>query len=130
MSATPTSSSKRVHIIEAIFFGLLLVGLLVWIIVGNLSSSGKAHYAEVVYKGQVVYSLSLREDKTIDLQVDDGVMKIDVKDGKIAVISSPCPRQYCVGQSYLDKDGASIVCAHEGVLITLRSDKPVGEITI
>ena len=125
-----TSFFKKSFLFEAIVFGLILLGIILSIVLLNRGEGEKAHYAEVVYKGQVVYSLSLREDKSVDLAVEDGLMTIEVKEGKIAVTSSPCPNQYCVGQRYLDKAGSSIICAHEGVLITLRSDKPVGEISI
>ena len=124
------SSSKKAYIIEALAFLLVfacIISSLLWV---NLGKNEVAHYAEVVYQGQVVHRLSLVENKTIALPVSDGTVTIEVKGGAIAVTSAPCPNQYCVGQGFQSKAGTSIVCAHEGVLITLRSDKPIGEITI
>ncbi len=124
------SSAKRTHIIEFVVFLLILVGIVVYLIVAGSGKKESGVSAEVTYKGQVVYSLNLNEDQTQKVITQEGEVVINVKGGKIAVTSSPCPNQYCVGQGYKSKAGDSIICAHEGVVVLIKGDEAVEEIHI
>lgn len=126
----PISSNRKTHIWETVVFGLILIGIVISVLFVALGSKEKATTADITYQGNVVYSFSLNEDRNINLPVGDGTMEIEIKDGKIRVISSPCPYQYCVGQGFVDQAGTSIICAHEGVCILLRGEGAVKEITI
>ena len=124
------SSAKRTHIIEFVVFLLILVGIVVYLIVAGSGKKESGVSAEVTYKGQVVYSLNLNEDQTQKVNTSEGEVVINVKGGQIAVLSSPCPNQYCVGQGYKSKVGDSIICAHEGIAVLIKGDEAVEEIHI
>ena len=124
------SSSRRAHIIEAIVFFLILVGIVVSVIFVSLPKKEKATMADVVQRGKTLYSLRLDQNQDVEIPLSDGIFHIEIKDGKVRVVSSPCPNQTCVQQGSVDKVGESIICAHEGITISLRGDSPVEEIVI
>ena len=113
------------HKVEAIVLGVILIALVTSTLIMAFRPRSGAESAKVFLKGEELYSLSLREDKEIDVTVDHGVMHISVKNGGVAVISSPCPSQYCVNQGYRYHAGESILCAHEGLAVYLYG----GEVT-
>ena len=114
-----TGSFLKTHLVEgAILFGLLalIVGSCLFV---TLSPRETATYADVTMQGQLLYHLDLQVHATKTIVTHEGDVVVDVKDKSVAIVSSPCPSQYCVRQGYKGKVGESIVCAHLGITITL-----------
>ena len=112
---------SKSRIVEACLIGtsFLLVGAMcLWL---SLKDKSAANTADISLKGERLYSLTLDHQEEIDIPSDHGHILVDVDVGKIAVKSSPCPSQYCVHQGYKSHEGESIICAYEGLSITLRS---------
>ena len=129
MPKATDSSPRKAHIIEIAVLTVTFLAILVACLVSAFMPKGKASRADIVRKGELVASLRLDHEERIILPTDHGEMVIDVRVGEIAVLSSPCPAQYCVSQAYKSQVGESIICAHEGVTIYLLGDV-VEEITI
>lgn len=127
---TSPSSSRKSHIREALIFGgsFLVIGAICLFLAFRGKSN--AAYAEVVREGEVVHRLSLDEEKHLHVQGKHGELEIEVKGGKVAIVSSPCPSQFCVHQGYKDKEGESIICAYEGVMVILAGEAPIEGITV
>lgn len=92
---------------------LVVVLLIVLTLVFALRS--KASEAEIYIDGQLKYRLDLSEDTTLDIL--DGKMTVQVKNGAISVKNSDCPQGLCVHSSAVDKDGGMIVCLPNKVVI-------------
>ena len=118
------------HKWEVIVLGVALIGLVVASLCVGLAPKENASTAKVYLRGEELYSLSLDAPREIEIPLDDGVMVLSVKDGGIAVTSSPCPSQYCVHQRYKTKVGESILCAHEGVAIYLYGEEAITEVHV
>ena len=123
-------NSFKKHWVEILVFSLALIAIAVSVILVSIRPKEQARFANVSYKGEIVYRLDLSQEQDVEVQVTDGKLQIRVKNGKIAVVSSPCPSQYCVHQGEKNKAGDSIVCAHEGVTVYLVSEGETEEITI
>ena len=124
------SKTVRSHWVEiavgATSFAAIL-GLCLWL---ALKPKAGAEYAEVIHQGKVAYTLRLDEARELELPTSHGHVHIGVKDHKVAVLSSPCPSQYCVHQGYKGNQGESIVCAYEGVAIYLLGDSGTYEVSV
>ena len=124
------ASSRKSRFVEVLLLGVAFLSLLGTSLYFLLRPKGEATYADVLRKGELVYRLSLEEERELHLDVDHGTMVISVKDKAIAVLSSPCLHRYCVSQGYKSKAGESILCAPEGVAIYLRSEAEVTEVDL
>lgn len=128
----PVSFLKKTqrHWVEILVFSLALIATILAVIFVSIPASQKATYADVSVKGEIVRRIELNQDATYQVDVPHGTMQISVKNGKIAVFSSPCPGQYCVHQGEKEHIGDTLICAHEGVAIYLVGEGEPMEITI
>lgn len=56
-------------------------------------------------------TIPLDEDNTYDVKTVDYTVHLQVKDGKVAFINSPCPDHVCESFGWLNTEGAYAVCA-------------------
>ncbi len=120
----------RKHWIEGVLLFGVFAALLATTLVFALRPSGKADRAEVMKGNETVLVLPLSQDGEWEVKTDHGTVKIAIKERKIAVISSPCPSQYCVHMGFRDKVGDTIVCAHCGVSVSLYGDAIRSEVSL
>ncbi len=87
-------------------------------------SPDKPDRLEVRSAGRLVVTLPL--DRAASLTVDGplGQTRIEVLPGRARVASDPGPRQYCVRQGWLARNGAVAICAPNQVSITLAGRAP------
>ena len=78
--------------------------------------------AEISVDGKIVATVSLSGK-------DDGVHRIggmnityEVKDGKIAFISSDCPDKVCINDGFIGLGGQSVVCLPNKTVISIPRD--------
>lgn len=99
---------------------ILLAVLIVSIVLTIVFSLGEeAPYAEIYIDGKLAYQLDLRTDKTLDIL--DGGMRVEIKDGKAYVSYSDCSEQLCVHSSPVSSEGGMIVCLPNRVVIKVSS---------
>lgn len=106
-------------------FILLLVFVLVVLTIGFSLQKG-ADIAEIYIDGELCYTLSLSEDKS--LEILDGKMTIVVENGHICVSESDCVEQLCVHASSISDQGGVIVCLPNRVVVKVIA-KEVDAIT-
>lgn len=68
---------------------------------------------------QIVATLSLNQDRLMDVTGPLGVSKIEIKQGKVRFLSSPCANQYCVHQGWLHHAGQAAICLPNRVSLEL-----------
>jgi len=73
--------------------------------------------------GKMHKELNLNKDTTFSLPSD--VMQIEVKQGKIRVAHSDCPKQTCVTMGWIETPAQVLACVPNKVLVEIRStDSP------
>jgi hypothetical protein len=82
-------------------------------------SSAKPAEASIYHDGKLIERVALKPDREISLE--DGKMIIQVKDGKIRVLKSDCPRQVCVRVGWIAHSGESITCVPFKTVIEMGS---------
>ena len=98
-----------------IALGLLLVVYLF----KTLWHSEHAAKLQIRQGNQIVATLSLNQDRLIDVTGPLGVSKIEIKQGKVRFLSSPCANQYCVHQGWLHHAGQAAICLPNRVSLEL-----------
>lgn len=124
------ASSPKKHLAEVIALGLAFLGILGACLSLALRPKSEATYAEIVHKGELIRRLSLKEEKDLRIKGEHGELVISVKDGGIAVLSSPCHSHYCVNQGYKRAVGECIICVPESLAIYLRGEGEISEVTL
>ena len=102
-----------------IALGLLLVVYLF----KTLWHSEHAAKLQLRQGNQIVATLSLNQDRLIDVTGPLGVSKIEIKQGKVRFLSSPCANQYCVHQGWLHRAGQAAICLPNRVSLELLGTK-------
>lgn len=98
-----------------ISLGLLLVVYLF----KTLWHSEHAAKIQVRQGNQIVATLSLNQDRLMDVVGPLGISKIEIKQGKVRFLSSPCTNQYCVHQGWLHHEGQAAICLPNRVSLEL-----------
>lgn len=78
---------------------------------------------QISIDGKIVEEYPLDQDKTIPIN-DTNVLVI--KDGKADMIEADCPDQICVKQKAISKNGETIVCLPNKIVVTVVSKESTG----
>lgn len=96
---------------------LLLVSVIVYAVI-QLVVKKDGGYVHIKVDGVRVHTLSLHEDKTIEVQgYNGGYNIVTVKDGKVYVEGADCPDSLCVHMGTISKTGETIVCLPHRVVV-------------
>ena len=74
--------------------------------------------ASVYHEGKLLKNLRLDKDQEILLL--NGNMLIEIKEGRIRVKKSDCPRRICVNTGWIKTPGQIIVCVPNKILIEIK----------
>jgi hypothetical protein len=80
---------------------------------------GEVYMASVYHDGELITRLKL--DKEQDIQLLDGKIMTQIRQGAVRIIRSDCPHQLCVNSGWIQYPGEVIVCAPNKILLELES---------
>ena len=103
--------------------GDYLVVMLAAILTGSLFPlfwrGGPAERAVIRAEGKVVAEIDLAVRKTLTIAGPLGNTVIGIEPGRARVLSDPSPRQYCVLQGWLTRNGDIALCAPNRVSVQI-----------
>ena len=107
-----------------VLVGILFI-LIVTIIASFSTSSSEDNIVVIRYNNEVVHKMNLEVDETFTMKQEDfdlllGDLTVQVKDGKVAVVEQTSNHNYCEIMGAVDKKGTAIICAPNGVVITIE----------
>lgn len=110
-----------ISVIVIISVALLLVWKLVYLKGQNPDSDA---FVRVTVDGNVYGTYPLSKDDTIEIKNVDGDVTntLVIKDGVADVTAADCPDHLCVKQKAISKEGESIICLPNKVVVTVKSD--------
>ena len=110
-----------ISVIVIISVALLLVWKLVYL--NGQDTNGDA-CVKVTVDGKVYGTYTLSKDDTIEIKNVDGDVTntLVIKDGVADVTAADCPDHLCVKQKAISKEGESIICLPNKVVVTVKSD--------
>ena len=79
--------------------------------------SGPAQYAQVSAPGAPAQRLELARDTTLDVQGRRGASRLEVRDGRVRFVDSPCVGRLCVHAGWLARSGQVAACLPNGVVV-------------
>lgn len=76
----------------------------------------------VIIDGEVYKEYSLNKDISVDIEgVNGGTNHLEIKDGHADVTDATCLDKICVHQNQIDKNGETIVCLPNKVIVKVES---------
>lgn len=110
-----------ISVIVIISVALLLVWKLVYLKGQNSDSDA---FVRVTVDGKVYGTYPLSKDDTIEIKNVDGDVTntLVIKDGVADVTAADCPDHLCVKQKAISKEGESIICLPNKVVVTVKSN--------
>ncbi|GAA0792958.1 NusG domain II-containing protein [Faecalicatena orotica] len=101
---------------------LILVGMILCLaaaFIGYQFLKGKSVNADVVVTvdGEPYGRYALSADQIIEI---DGTNTLEIRDGKAAMKAADCPDKLCVHQKAISRDGESIICLPNKVVVTIE----------
>jgi hypothetical protein len=82
---------------------LMLASFTPFLLLGG--AKGSSHQAQLRVNSQVIKSFDLKKDQTYTYQDTDGdINKIEVRDGRIAIVYANCGDQICVRKGFINKN--------------------------
>ena len=85
----------------------------------------KGDTVKITVNGQIYGAYSLNQDKVIEIcQGEDNktINRVIISDGKVRMEYATCPDGICVDHSPIYRDGESIVCLPQKVVVTVITD--------
>ena len=105
---------------------LLVAGLLLAAGLGLLYLlvfRGNGNTVQVTVDGKLYGSFALSQDRTEEIRNGEQLNRLVIRDGKASMEYATCPDGICVNHAPIFRDGESIVCLPQRVVITVTTEK-------
>ena len=121
------SLKRRSEFSSAIRWGdglVIIIGIIAVIVLFKTLWLGEAANKVQVRAGDQIFStLSLNQQRTLEVPGPLGNTVVTIDSGKVRVVSDPSPRQYCVKQGWLEHAGQVAMCLPNQVSVELLGSK-------
>lgn len=110
-----------------IFGDLAVIGALAALVIALFvprNAGGRPSRAEVEVSGRAAARLDLARDGVSEVAGPLGTTVIEVRGGRVRVLSSPCARQTCRHAGWIDAPGEMLVCLPNEVVVRLPGARP------
>ncbi len=102
------------YLLIIIFFSLIAI-----LILPNNSSQDELQIKLIVENKEYRYNISDSQTLTVTGKLGETV--IEIKDGKIRFVSSPCPHKHCVKTGFIENKNEGIICLPNKVSVFIIS---------
>jgi hypothetical protein len=107
---------------DAAVLGILAAG--VFAVLVPRAAGGLPSRAEVEVSGKAAALLDLSHEGVSEIAGPLGLTRLEVRGGRVRVLSSPCPRQSCRHGGWIGSAGEVLVCLPNEVLVRLPGRLP------
>jgi hypothetical protein len=107
--------------LDVLIVAVVLVACAVAIFFSRFGSGADAPggYAEIYVKNELVDTIELREDQTIEVENSAGYNLLEVKDGGIRMVEADCLSKMCVHSGTKSFGGDTIICLPNRVVVKI-----------
>jgi len=81
------------------------------------TGGGPAHTVQVIAPGDTSRRVPLAQDGVLAVPGHLGDSRIEIRDGRVRFVDSPCVGRYCVHSGWLSRSGQVAACLPNGVVI-------------
>ncbi len=100
---------------------LIIIGIIVlsatFLLLTNIFSD-KGSIAVITVNSEIVKEINLQKSENCIFNIKN--MKIEVKDGKIRILSSDCPDKICMHKGFISNRSENIICIPNKLIIKIR----------
>lgn len=89
-------------------------------------AGGRAERVEIEVSGKGVLSLSRSEEGLHRIDGPLGSTAVEIREGRVRILSSPCPLKLCQRAGWIGSAGEMIVCLPNEVVVRLPGKGPGG----
>lgn len=118
-SESPSSGRRKLR--NDIIFISVLIALIMAAVLGVLLFSRDGDTVIVTVDGQIYGEYSLNTDRQVEIVNGEGYNLLVIEGGKAFVKSASCPDGICSSHRAVSKDGESIICLPNKVVIEIRA---------
>lgn len=118
-SESPSSGRRKLR--NDIIFIAVLIALIMAAALGVLLFSRDGDTVIVTVDGQIYGEYSLNTDRQVEIVNGEGYNLLVIEGGKAFVKSASCPDGICSSHRAVSKDGESIICLPNKVVIEIRA---------
>ena len=86
------------------------------------AKGGNPVRAQILVSGREAVTLDLSRDGVHDVLGPIGVTRVEVRGGKVRVLSSPCPQQICRHGGWIGAPGTLLVCLPNEVVVRVPGE--------
>lgn len=98
---------------------LILLALIPVTVLKLGTAGGESAVVEVEVQGRRTLSLPRSESGFREVSGPLGLTRIEIREGRVRVVSSPCPLKICQRAGWIDSAGEIIVCLPNEVVVRL-----------
>lgn len=108
--------------------GILLLALAAYVGISWYSAvSTKEAEAVAVVDGKEQGRYPLHQDATVEIRVEGGGYNhLEIREGAADIVGASCPDKLCVKQRPVDKQGESLVCLPNRVVVEIENGQEAG----
>lgn len=111
------SLQKKDYVLIAVIICVTVLAVFLHELIGGKG----AGCATVKVRGEIEGVYSLAEDQTIE--INGGTNLLQIKNGNVDMTWADCPDKLCVNQKAISKNGESIICLPNKVVVTVESNE-------
>lgn len=99
---------------------LFIIAILSGFLIHNIFNN-QGDYVQVLIDNKVVDEYSLSKDGVYDINYDDYINQLTIKDGVAFINNANCRDLICVNYGQISKDGESIICLPHKLVVRVVS---------
>ena len=103
-----------------IIFITVLLALIAVLGAVYIFSRGEGDTVTVTVGGELYGEYPLSEDRTVEIKNGEAVNTLIIEGGRARVEHASCPDGVCVAHKPISRDGESIICLPNEVVVTVR----------
>lgn len=101
-----------------LIISVLLIAIVLYIGINRFSKTGNT--VNITSDGVDYGSYNINQDNTIKIAIDDDNYNVvEIKAGKVRVIEASCPDKICENHVSIHKNGESIICLPNKLVVTI-----------
>lgn len=81
--------------------------------------------ASIYAGGKFLTTVNLYQNREMEVKGPLGVSRLQIEDGKIRFVDSPCTTKVCIRQGWIESGGESAICLPNGISVQIESPDPL-----
>ncbi|RKZ21534.1 NusG domain II-containing protein, partial [bacterium] len=80
----------------------------------------KGEVIEIWVDGKHVLDCSLKKDTILVVEGKLGASRVEIREGKVRMLESPCPLKLCMRRGWIEKRGEEIICVPQRIVVRIK----------